>query len=82
MNISARVQARKKDLSKNMEQPQLIKVEESENEYALYLSHRNSIFNVTLGNADLPRIVNRFPGYPIEKHLFDVTFTQEKKLKW
>ena len=80
--IYARVQACKKALSKNMEQPQLIQVEYSDNEDGLYLSHRNSVFNTILGNTDLPRIVNGFPGDTIEKHPFYVTFTQAKKLRW
>ena len=65
-----------------MEQQQLIQVEYRENKDGLSLFHMNIIFNATLGNADLPHIVNGFPGGPIYKCPFDVTLTQAKNMRW
>ena len=47
----------------------------------LISDHLTKILKVTLGNEDLPRIVNGFPGDTIEKRPFDVTFTQAKQMR-
>ena len=56
--------------------------DDSDDEDMFTLHHGKSACNVTIGNPDLPNIVNGFPGDPIEKRPFDFTFMKEKILSW
>ena len=56
--------------------------EESDDEDAICIRYKGSVCNITLGNKDLPNIVNGYPNDPVKLRPFDKTFTRENIVKW
>ena len=86
MKMADRVRARKKvkDAPTILDLQQFLaeELDDGDDDDAFTLTHGKSVCNVTIGNPDLPRIVNGFPGDPIQKRPFDFVFTKENIWGW